>query len=322
MTAIEEKKKKPLWLFIEEKFLNLNINDLAGEKKEASIQKIASELDHAGYKVTGHGGNMLQLRWAMDDMLKVGRPLMTDFTNAIEAFSLDDVMDPYAATRKLIDDLGQTWKEIASSDRRLDVIRIVEKTKLDLLIQKAKGLPDDNGIRLLIEENVAPAVIMNEMGITKEKLDEVNAIIAKEKAERERVASLLQAVADKSDEERVKHLFQKDVSESLIIEMANVDQGVIDKVKQLMEEELKEKQRLEAEAAAKKKAEAEGPPLEDIPPDQVVEYIESIREILDFSDVEKEIRTMCEQSAIPKCLVDIAVSEPGKLDEIEKNAQG
>jgi hypothetical protein len=104
--------------------------------------------------------------------------------------------------------------------------------------------------------------------------------------------------------------------------MANVDQGVIDTVKQAMEEELKEKQRLEEEAAAKRKAEAEGPPLEEIPPDQIVEYIESIREILEFSDVEKDIRAMCEQSAIPKSLVDIAVSEPGRLDEIEKNAQG
>ena len=41
-----------------------------------------------------------------------------------------------------------------------------------------------------------------------------------------------------------------------------------------------------------------------------------------FSDQEKEIRTMCEQSAIPKALVDIAVSEPEKLDELEKKAQG
>jgi hypothetical protein len=54
----------------------------------------------------------------MDDMLKVGRPLMNDFNvgrplmndfnNAIAAFSLEDVMDPYAATRKLIDGLSQT----------------------------------------------------------------------------------------------------------------------------------------------------------------------------------------------------------------------
>jgi hypothetical protein len=51
-------------------------------------------------------------------------------------------------------------------------------------------------------------------------------------------------------------------------------------------------------------------------------YIESIREIMEFSDVEKEIRTMCEQSSIPKSLVDIAVSDPDKLDELEKQAEG
>jgi hypothetical protein len=104
--------------------------------------------------------------------------------------------------------------------------------------------------------------------------------------------------------------------------MAQVDQGAIDGVKQAMEAELKEKQRLAEEEAARKKEEAAGPPLEEIPPDQMLEYIEGIREILEFSDVEKDIRVMCEQSAIPKALVDIAVSEPEKLDELEKEAEG
>ena len=54
----------------------------------------------------------------------------------------------------------------------------------------------------------------------------------------------------------------------------------------------------------------------------MLEHIESLREILEFSDVEAEIRTMCEQSAIPKALVDIAVSDPAKLDELEKEAGG
>ena len=104
--------------------------------------------------------------------------------------------------------------------------------------------------------------------------------------------------------------------------MAEVDQGVIDAVKQTMEEALKEKQKLaEAEAARKKEA-ASGPKLEDIPADEMLEHIESIRDIMEFSDVEKEIRVMCEQSSIPKALVDIAVSEPDKLDELEKKAEG
>jgi hypothetical protein len=62
--------------------------------------------------------------------------------------------------------------------------------------------------------------------------------------------------------------------------------------------------------------------LEDIPADELIDYIESIREIMEFSDEEKEIRVMCEQSSIPVCLVDIAVSEPDKLDELEKGAEG
>ncbi|NIR17027.1 MAG: hypothetical protein GWN86_25165, partial [Desulfobacterales bacterium] len=101
-----------------------------------------------------------------------------------------------------------------------DVLRIVEKTKLDLLIAKAKGLPGDEGIRLLIEEEVASEVITNALGITGEKLAEVNAEVEKERAERARVETLLEAVEGKSDEEKVRHLLSNDISEKLVIEMA------------------------------------------------------------------------------------------------------
>jgi hypothetical protein len=150
----------------------------------------------------------------------------------------------------------------------------------------------------------------------------VNSEMEKERAERERVAKLLEAVEGKSNEEKAKHLLANDVSEKLIIEMAKVDQDAINDAKQAMEAELKEKQRLEEEAAAKKKQEAAGPALEEIPPDEMLEHIEAIREIMEFSDQEKEIRVMCEQSSIPKSLVDIAVSEPERLDELEKEAEG
>ena len=322
MTTSDETKKKPLWLSIEENILELDSQNLSGENLEASIQRIAGNLDNAGYNVSRHGGNMLQLRWAMNETGKVGRPLMKDFNAAIAALTLESAADPYQAADKLIRDIGKTWPKLKESERRAVVIGIVEKTKLDLMIAKAKGLPDDEGIRLLIAEKVAPEVITDALGITGEKLKQVNDEMKKERAERARVATLLEAVKGKSNQEKVRHLFENNVSEALIVEMAEVDQSAIDGVKQAMEAELKEKQRLEEEAAARKKAEAAGPALEDIPPDQMLEHIEAIREIMEFSDVEKEIRTMCEQSSIPKALVDIAVSEPDKLDELEKQAKG
>ncbi len=322
MTTSDATEKKPLWLLIEERILHLDSQDLSGENLEASIQRIAGELDDAGYNVSRHGGNMIKLRFAVDKVRKVGRPLLKDFNTAVSVLTLEDVAAPYTATNNLLDELGETWPELKSSERRPDVIEIVEKTKLDLLIAKAKGLPDDKGIRLLIEEKVDFQVITDGLEITEEKLEQVNEQIKKERAERARVATLLEAVADKSNEEKVRHLFDNDVSEELIIEMAKVDQGVIDAVTQAMEDELKEKQRLAEEEAARKKAEAEGPALEDIPPDEMLDYIESIREIMEFSDQEKEIRAMCEQSSIPKSLVDIVVSEPDKLDELEKKAEG
>jgi hypothetical protein len=309
-------------LLIEENILKLDSQDLAAQNLEASIQRIAGELDNAGYNVSHHGGNMLELRWALNETSKVGRPLMKDFNSAIAALTLEDAADPYAATDKLISNIGKTWPKLKKSERRRDVIRIVEKTKLDLLIAKAKGLPDDEGIRLLIEEKLDPEVITGALDITAEKLKQVKTEIEKERAERARVAKLLEAVADKSDEEKVKLLFENNVSEELIIEMAQVDQAAIDGAKKAMEAELKEKQRLAEEEAARKKAEAEGPALEDIPPQEMLDHIEAIREIMEFSDQEKEIRVMCEQSAIPKALVDIAVSEPDKLDDLEKQAEG
>ena len=322
MTTSDAFKKMPLWLLIEENILALDSTDLAGEKLEPSIQRIAGELDNSGYNVSRHGGNLLKLRWAVEKAVKAGRPLMKDFNTAVAALTLEDVADPYKATSKLLDDVAKTWPELRSPERRADVIKIVEQTKLDLLIARAKSLPGDESIRMLIKEKVASQVITSALEISDEKLKQVRAEIKKELAERERVATLLEAVAGKSDEEKVKHLFEKNVSVELIIEMAKVDQGVIDAAKQAMEEELKEKQRLAEEEAERKKAEAAGPALDDLPPDELIGFIESIREIMEFSEEEKEIRIMCEQSSIPKSLVDIAVSEPDKLDELEKNAQG
>ena len=322
MTTNETTAKKPLWLLIEERILLLDSQDLAGENLEASIQRVAGELDGAGYNVSRHGGNMIKLRFAVDKARNAGKPMLKDFNDAISALTLEDVADPYVATSNLLSQLGETWPEIKTAERRPDVIAILEKTKLDLLIAKAKGLSDDKGIRMLIEEEVDFAVITKALEITDEKLQEVHEQIKKERAERARVASLLEKVADKTDEEKVRYLFDNNVSEELIMEMAKVDQGVLDAAKKAMEAELKEKQRLAEEEAARKKAEAEGPSLEDIGPDDMLAYIESIREIMEFSDQEKEIRMMCEQSSIPKALVDIAVTEPDKLDELEKKAQG
>ena len=322
MTASNETKEKPLWLLIEENFLEVNLQDISEGNREAAIQRIAGKLDKAGYNVSNHGGNLLQLRWAMDNMQKAGRPLMKDLNDALAALSLEDLANPYIAANKLINDLAGTWQELKKSERRPDVIQMVEKAKLDLLINKAKGMPDDEGIRFLIGEKVTDEVITNALGITEEKLSEVYTQIKKEKAEVARVATLLEAVEGKSNEEKVKHLIENNVSENLILEMGKIDQGVIDGVKQAMEAEIREQQRLAEEEASRKKEEAAGPSLDKIPPDEMLEYIESIREIMEFSEEEKEIRVMCDQSSIPKSLVDIAVSEPDKLDELEKAAEG
>jgi len=322
MTANDTTESRPLWLLIEDKILRLDSDDLSANKLEQVIRQTAVDLDRTGCNVSLHAGNMLQLRWAMDARVKVGRPLLKDFNEAVAALKLEDVSDPYRATVKLIDKVGEAWPKLKESDRRPDILRIIEKTRLDLLIARAKELSGEAGIRFLLVEGVVSGVIIDALGISEEEFGRVNAAMEAELAEKARVKALIEAAVDKSDEGKIKVLITNNASDELILEMAGVDQGTIDGVRRAMEEELKEQQRLAEEEAARKKAEAEGPPLEEIPSDQMLEYIGSVREILKFSDQENEIKTMCEQSAIPKALVDIAVSEPGKLDELEEKAGG
>ncbi len=96
----------------------------------------------------------------------------------------------------------------------------------------------------------------------------------------------------------------------------------MDAVKKAIEEKLTEKKRKEEELAAKKSCWSGRSCSGDIDSDDMLEYVEGIQEILEFSDMEKDIRTMCEQSSIPEALVDIAISDPDKLNELEKEAGG
>ena len=190
------------------------------------------------------------------------------------------------------------------------------------MIARAKELGGEQGIRFLMSESFEPPVIIEALGVSEEEYKGVKSKVDAELAEKSRVQQLLAAVKDASEQDKIKHLLNKNVADELIIEIGGIKQSAIDEVKKAMERELAEKKKKEEELAAKRAAEAAGPTLEDIDPDDMLTHIEGIREILEFSDVEKDIRTMCEQSAIPKALVDIAISDPDKLDELEKEAGG
>ena len=322
MTTPNGLDSEPLWLAIEKKILDLGSQSLSGGEMESAVQRLAGALDDEGFNVSKNAGYMLELRGAMGARVTAGRPLMEDLNKAFAALTLEDLGSPFTATVKLIDEVGGDWPALEGSERRPHLLRIVEGTKLDLLVAKAKGLEGDGGLRLLIGEGVAGEVIVERMEITQEEFDRVMAAVEAEHAERARVADLLQGVEGKSEADKVRRLITSSVSDQLIIEMAAVAQSAIDDVKKAMEEEIAEKERLAEEEAAKTAAAAAGPALEDIPPDEMLDHIEAVREILDFSDVESEIRTMCEQSDIPKELVEIALSEPDRLDELEAQAEG
>jgi hypothetical protein len=322
MPETRNKGKEPLWLLIEKQIQKYTDEDFTEANSLTTSRKIALELDKTGYNVSKHGGNWLKLRAAVKARNRVGRPFMQDFDQAVSALSLEDIKDTYATAMKIIRELGRDWPSFLASEHRADVDEIVGTRKIELTIAKAKELPGEPGIRYLISESFEPQAIMEALGVSKEEYKSVKSKVDTELAEKARVQELFDGVEDASEEDKIKHLLNKNAAEELIKEIGGIEQSAIDAVKKAMEEELAEKKRKEEELAAKKAAEAAGPALEDIASDDMLKYIEGIREIMEFSDVEKDIRTMCEQSAIPKALVDIAISDPDKLDELEKEAGG
>ncbi len=314
--------KEPLWMLIETQIQKHSDDDFTEANSLAASRKIAEELDKTGYNVSKHGGNWMQLTAAVKARNQVGRPFMQDFNQAVSALGLDDMKDTYTTAMKIIADLGRDWPSFLASEHRADVDEIVGNKKIELMIARAKELSGEPGVRYLISESFEPQAIMEALGISEEEYKSVKSKADAELAEKARVQGLFAAVEDASEEDKIKHLLNKNAADELITEIGGIEQSAIDAVKKTMEEELAEKKRKEEELAAKKATEAAGPALEDIDSDEMLEYIEGIREVQEFSDVEKDIRTMCEQSSIPKALVDIAISDPDKFDELEKKAGG
>ena len=312
----------PLWILIEKQIVSYSDDDFSENKNLNTAKEIAATLDETGYNVSKSGGNWLQLKAALKARNKVGRPFIHDLEKSISALTLENITDTYFDAMKIAGALGDDWPSVLASENRPDFEKMISDKKTELIVAKARELGGEKGIRYLIEKELTPSDIVNLMAISEDEYKSIKDKVDAEVAEKARVKGLIGKVADKSQDEKIKYLINNNVSDTLIIELGGYDQAAIENVKKAMEDELAEKKRLEEEAAAKKAAEAAGPSLDQIPPDKLLEYIEGIREILDFSDQEKDIRIMSEQSGIPKALVDIAVSEPDKLDELETQAGG
>ncbi|MCJ7580241.1 MAG: hypothetical protein MUP98_06875 [Candidatus Aminicenantes bacterium] len=314
--------KEPLWILIETQIQKYTDGDFSEANSLETSRKIAAELDKTGHNVSKNSGKWLQLRAAVKARNRVGRPFLQDFNQAVSALGVDDIKDTYATAMKIIRALGNDWPSFLASEHRADVDKIVGTRKIDLMIAKAKELSGEQGIRYLISRSFEPQAIMEALGVSEEEYKKIESKVAAELVEKARVQELFASLENASEEDKIKRLLNKNVSDELITEIGGIEQSAIDEVKKTMEEEMAEKKRKEEELAAQKEAEKAGPSLEDISSEDMLEYIEGIREILEFSDLEKDIRTMCEQSSIPQALVDIAVSDPDKLDELEKKAEG
>jgi len=322
MAENRKEEMEPLWILIEKQITEHNDDDFSEDNSLSTAKEIAAALDETGYNVSKSGGNWLRLKAALKARNQVGRPFMQDLDKSISVLTLDNITDTYFDAMKIAAGLGNDWPLALASENRPDFEKMITDKKIDLMIAKAKELAGEEGIRYLIAEEFEPAQIVELMGVSEDEYNSIKAKVDAEIAEKARVKELIKTVSDKSDDEKIKYLLNNSAADELITEIGAFDQAAIDNVKKAMETELAEKKRLEEEAAAKKAAEAAGPSLDQIEPDKMLEYIESIREILEFSDQEKDIRIMCEQSSVPAALVDIAVSDPDKLDELEAQAEG
>lgn len=314
--------KEPLWLLIEKEIQHCQAGEFSEANRLVTAKKIAATIDQTGYNVSGSGGNWLQLNTAINARNSVGRPFMDDYDQAIGALTLDNTTDAHSTARGIVTDLGKDWQFFVKSENRPDVDELVRLRRVELAIARAKELGGEQGIRFLISESFAPQDITEIMGASDNEYKSVKAKVDAELAEIERVKGLLAAMSDASDQDKIKHLLAENVAGDLIIQVGGFDQAALETGKVAMEAELAEKKRQEEELAAQKAAEAAGPSLDQISNEDMLQYIEGLREILEFAGDEKEIRVMCEQSSVPKALVEIAVSEPDKLDELEQKAEG
>jgi hypothetical protein len=302
----------PLWLAMEEKISELSDADLASGT-EAVVQSAAAALDAAGYTVSTHAANMMALRNAVAARQAAGHALLGDLEAAIDGLALTDVEDTLKATVGLATYLGDVWPRMMDFERRGDLHAMVQRKRLDLLVVEASTRDTDHGIRYLLGEHVEHPVIADRLGVSQEQIDRVIAAIKAEAAAVAKVQELLAEVKGKADDVQVRHLIDNGLPEATIIEIGGFGQDVIDAVKAAIAEEKREAERKAAEEAERKKAEAEGPAIEDIPEDELEQHVEAIQEIMEFSEDPDEIRTMCEQSNIPKALIDLAIEDADKL---------
>jgi hypothetical protein len=314
--------KPPLWLLIEKEIQKYKDDDFSDSKILDTTKKIATELDKTGYNVSKSGGNWLQLKTVVDKRKIVGRPLIKDFDKKIEALILDDIENTCSTAMEIIRILGKDFPYFLDTENRSEVEDIVRTKRIELVAAKAKKLDRDEGIRLLLSETFGSQNIIDIMDVSENEYKEVEAKVEAELKEKKRVEDLLSSVAEAPEKEQLILLINENVSDELILEIGGFEQTALDSCKKEMEQELAEKKRKEEELAAQRAANAAGPALDEISPEDMLKYIEGLREILDFADSEKDIRIMSEQSSIPNTLVDIAVSDPDKLDELEKEAEG
>ena len=96
MTTSDATEKKPLWLSIEENILGLGSQDLSAANLEASIQRVAGELDNVKAGFEGYTGRIEALRARILALLPDVQLARSDASQQLQQLALKELK-----TRKL-----------------------------------------------------------------------------------------------------------------------------------------------------------------------------------------------------------------------------
>ena len=137
--ATSDATKKPLWLSIEESFLELNVQNLSGGNKEAAIQKIAGELEDGELKdacselveaLDAWDKDMVQrMSKAYDDVENFENRFSADYLfmiNTTES-SIPRVNDPAKDERTKLDALWAEFRATGESLLNTDIPALNEQ---------------------------------------------------------------------------------------------------------------------------------------------------------------------------------------------------
>ena len=147
MTTSDATEKKPLWLSIEERVLQLDSQDFSGDNLETSIQRIAGELDDAGV-ITVLQREANRRRDTIAELKQVNRPEMLTKEEA-ELAILEGYLPQLLSREEIAEEARQVIAEVGATGMK-QMGPVMRR-----LMPKLKGRADGRVVNQVVRELLA-----------------------------------------------------------------------------------------------------------------------------------------------------------------------